>query len=438
MRLWNLEPTAGRTLLLAVALLVGGCRSAARRHDDAEVRRHAEAAHKAFAAGHELDAIKRYRRAVRRAWAIDDAVLIGRNAYNLAAAHAGIGRFDEARDWLAEARAEMSRAGQDTMQVQILAANIARQQGLWYEAQTITATVARAVHIDRQKTSHCPANRGSRHTGRKVAYRANAVEEGNASAFARLLGKLESDKRKSPQDRHEYVQKRLDRRASEVQVHLLRAQLAADRLDLRTAEDELDAARRKLRPRVNRAVASEVERVAGRILVLAGRFGPAAARFDDEARLLRQAESYRGIPVAYQSSAEAYEMAGLEGMAVDRYVRAARMLYARDAVLPALRCIDRALPLAMMTGNRELQGRLAVVFNEIARTVEARDSHDKKKTAPAEPIDPPAESAWHDLPELRYENTPTVDPATASPPALIRPSGQSHSRMVLPEDRDPR
>ena len=403
---------AGCALLLVMGLACG-CRTTGGAADDAEVRRHAEAAHKAFSNGYEEDAIRRYRRAVRRAWAIDNATLIGRHAYNLAAAYAAVGRYGEARDWLAEARAEMIRAGDDALKTHILEAHVARQQGFLFEARSITDTVARAVHADGGrlgigKHKQCTAGGARTNGGCRAAGGWHADHAESGGPLKALARRLESIEPKQPEERHDHARKKLEKRTSEVQVHLLRAELAADQFDLQTANEELSAARRKMRPRMDRAVAAELQRVTGRVEMLSGRYGPAGARFDDEARLLRLAKSYRGIPQAYRSAAEAYEMAGLFGMAVDRYVRAARMLYARETFLPALWCIDRALPLAL--GNRELEGRLAVVFHEIAHAVEERsaESNQSEPThtvpstdSPHEPIHPmPERPAPHNGPDL--------------------------------------
>jgi len=421
-------PTGGRILdrvptswwISCLILIVGiaGCRSAAKKNEDSEVRRHAEAAHKAFSIGYDETAVVRYRRAVRRAWAIDDARLIGRHAYNLAAANAAMGHFREARDWLAEARVELTRAGEDTLKTQVLQAHIARQQGFFDEAYALTVAVERAVEADEKCRAKCKKKRSEcehcNHEGDTTF--------AGVTSVAAVISHFEYRERKQPEDRRDHAQSTLEKRASEIQVHLLRALLAADQMDLATASDQVAAARRKLRPRVDHAVAAEVERVEGRILALAGEYGPAAARFDEEARRLRMAESYREIPMAYRSAAEAYEMAGLMGMAVDRYIRAARMLYAREAFLPALWCIDRALPIALSGLSPDLEGRLALVFNEIARAVEATAPRDRRKVD-GEPVDPLPPGAWQEVPDMFYdrESEPPQEPVES---LILPPTGE--------------
>ena len=353
------------TAALVALAAMGGCRSTSRRDEgDAEVRRHAEAARLAFAEGADTEAIDRYRLAVRRAWLLDDPVQIGTNAYNLAATLAAVSRYAEARDWLREARAELVRAGRDPANVQILEAKIARQQGAFFEAVAISDSVHRAVHVPGGERPNSSL-RAAAHKPHQIGAASYVHGQGGLIPLSDLPKRL-SDRRR----RKRRSSKHQDRAAAEVQLHLLWASLAMDQADLDRAAEEIETARRYMARVRDLAVHAELERVAARLLLFEGRPLDAAARFDAEAELLRHGESYREIPAAYEAAGGAYESAGVFDLAAERYVRVARILYALDELTAALLFIDRAFPLAEVTGDVDLLGRVSIVFNEAARAVE--------------------------------------------------------------------
>lgn len=388
---------------IVLLMLLTGCRSSRRRDEtDAEIRRHADAARTAFVEGIDDRAIDRYRKAVRRAWLIDDHQQIGVQSYNLAMALASVGRLGEARDWLGESRAALSRIGKDVTKVQLLEAKIARQQGLPYEAEAMTDMVARAVYLASRHHDH----HGPQHAGHKMCvtlpHDPHHVPPTPLVACRHL-----ADRVAKRRECHPRYQKRTITRAAGVEVALIRAELACDEMDLARAAAELAEAEQQVRRVRDLALHAEVERVGGRLLLLQGLPLAAAARFDTEAELLRQAESYRQIPMAYETAGEAYALSGLLDVAADRFIRAAAMLYARGDQVAALWMIDRALPLAEASGSVDIQGRIAIVFAEIFRAIEdqrPREETDRPRAEDAEPVEP-----W----PSELEDSPPAPPAEA-------------------------
>lgn len=358
---------AERLIVLALVLLLAatGCRGRGATRQDAEIRRQTTAGGTAYAEGHDVEAVSRYQRALKRAWAIDDPIEIGSNAYNLAICLAAVGYVPEARDWLREARAELRRAGQDESAVWLLDAELARQEGLLVEAETISAAVGTTLRRgERRPTAR---NVVFEHEGHLIEPPPDDRERRRGwtdSAAYQLASRL-----KEATNRRERVEERRDELGSTAHWHLLNANLALDWGDFERADRELVVAEQLVRRLDEAALAAEAARVRGRWLVEQGDLLSAALRFDYEAEALRRAGHYREIPRAVENAGMAYEGAGLILPAAERYHRVARILFGRDELIGSLMFIDRAVPLAEMSGDGDIQGRLAVLFKAVSETV---------------------------------------------------------------------
>ena len=114
----------------ALLLVVAGCRGAAssRQSMDSTLERHVRNASDAFREGQIERSTSEYRRALHRAWAMDDPYESGAGAYNLAASLLSASQTDQAKDWLLDARVEFQRAGSSAGNVWLLEAKIAQQE----------------------------------------------------------------------------------------------------------------------------------------------------------------------------------------------------------------------------------------------------------------------------------------------------------------------
>jgi len=409
-RAWNWLP-------LLLLFLVGiGCRSNPNRESaiDTQVRRHADAARIAFSEGADAEALERYRLAVKRAWTLDEPIDVGRSAYNLAACLASVGHWAEARDWLAEARADLWRGGQSLREAWLLEAKIARQQGLLDESAAIAdvlldkhpgPAIRRVCHHDGPAEtppglppppSHlCCARFDSQSLAREKAQRlANRCRE--KQRYSR------------PKENH----------STDVQVHLLQANLACDMGDLETAQAELALARALLCASTNPSVRAEACRASARIWLLAGEPLEAGRDFDREAELMRLGKHYREIPYALYDAAEAYASAELAPEAADRYLRTARTMYARDAYLDALIIIDEGLPWVEMSANPDLEGRMAVLFREVAVAVEKAAEKDRRRNRSGRPTNMESVPAGTPTPNTD-DSVPTVPGPVERLPEII-------------------
>lgn len=392
-------------LVCGCLTLIVGCRGGAQtKQVDSQIEQQAKAAVEAYAEGKDDVAILRYRRALKRAWALDDPVEIGSNAYNLAACLASVGWYEAARDCLAESRAELHRAGHSEADAWLLEAKIARSQGLTEEAYVITEGLKETL----------PRPKLIQHASFEKHDEPCCEEESIDDDRHPLIERLR--KRKHEGHDRPHAEKRQEIRASTVALHLFRAQLACDARDLDTAEQELATAERAARHLKDDEVPrAEMLQVRARILLLSMQPAAAALRLDAEADLLREAGHYREIPLALTSAAEAYLMAGDLVAASERFHRVARMLYGRDDLIAAIHFIDRAVALADATEDGDLQARLALVFHEVDSAWEASRQRQAERRRQPEVQTPPAEEVA--VPPADAESPSTLYvPEEASPP----------------------
>lgn len=420
-------------LLCAAALT--GCRSNKNDDEDRIVRRNADKGRTEFYNGDDPKSIRDYLLAVRRAWLIDDPEQISYEAYNLAAVMASVGAYAEARDWLCEARAEARRADLNEAEIWLLDAKCARQMGQLQAAAQMTEYAAcqaalRHKHWRRDGSKvDTPATSGP--LGKAVAKADEHRNWWHKTAAAIVPG------HETAKEAERDVEQR---QAARAQVALLRANLACDTSDLDAARAELRAVRRQLPLVANQAVHAEAERVEGRIQLISMQPQAAGQQFDLEADLLRKAEVFREIPYASFDAGECYEMAGETWMAADRYLRAARMLYACEAWTDAEMTLEQALMLIDQCGDGELAARARVVYMQLLIAIDREARKEKpparRQPTPAAPKPSPTTAPgpadnlpWP--PDGEAETLPPGGPPT--PPAVpLQPPPQRPAPAVQP------
>jgi len=121
-----------KALIALTVLMLAGCassRTATVPPKDKELSQASNIARAAFEDGATARAIDLYRKALNRAYAMDDATEIGNAAYNLALCHTLVGQLDRASAAMIEARAAFERSGSIPADVLLLEATIAQRQG---------------------------------------------------------------------------------------------------------------------------------------------------------------------------------------------------------------------------------------------------------------------------------------------------------------------
>jgi len=112
--------------------------------EDKELARTSHLARVAFAEGATVKARDLYRKALNRAYAMDDATEIGNTAYNLALCQLLLGQLDQANTSLTEAKAAFERSGSPPADVLLLEATIAQRQGQSEQALSLADRVLSA------------------------------------------------------------------------------------------------------------------------------------------------------------------------------------------------------------------------------------------------------------------------------------------------------
>jgi len=242
-----------------------------------------------------------YERALARARLMDDSHGIADAAYNLAACLTDLGQYQSARVNLSEAKAEGRRAGGRITDVLLLEAMVARLQ--------------------------------------------------NNPAEARALAEQVLQQRPPPTD------------AEVLQVRILKSELACDASNSALAAQELRGA--KDLNTFSLTLRARLAGARGRIHLLEKEWKSAAAEFDREADLMRQARRFRSMSRALQQAGGAYEAAGLNAPAADRYYRAARSLFGFGDSDDSIRLITSAISAAQKAGAADLAMRAQLLSAQI-------------------------------------------------------------------------
>lgn len=245
-----------------------------------------------------------YQQALQRARLMDVAAAIGDAAYNLAACRIRLGQLDPAHALLAEAKAEIASIHGNIADVQLVQAKLARLQG-------------------------------------------------SPDAALMFADQVLSGPGSNPSDGHR------------LEVYLLRGEIACDRKDANLAARELQTAATYADRAADTTLLAGLSRLAGRIHLLKKEPIMAAQAFDREASLLRHAEQYAQMMHALKHAAEAYLLAGNDGLAADRFFRTARSLFAQGELAAAGRLAQRSLAAAEKAGDQPAMARATALLAEI-------------------------------------------------------------------------
>lgn len=292
--------------------LLAGCGSTPpARLVDPELSRLSGAARRAFDRGEIAGASRLYRQGLRRARAMDDTVEIARLTYNLGLCLVVLEHYDEALEYLEEARAEFSREGDIPVDLEVLEAKLALRQGKLAEAE------ARA--------------------GEGLARRGSSI---------------------SPSDSLQFV--------------LIAAQIDLARNELQPARKKLEEARELFQSlsRPESMLEARLSGLEGELFSADGEFNRAGEAFDRQVDLLQEAAKYREMALALSRAGEAFGKADKPGESSDRFYRAARSLFAQGDNLTSMKIIERALAASEESGEEELRRKTVDLFEEIKQSVE--------------------------------------------------------------------
>ena len=342
---------SGCRLFAMTLVLVMGCRGSgpAPRATDTTLERHVKRANVAFAEGQIEQAIDEYRKAVRRAWAMDDPYESGTAAYNLAACLLSHAQTQQAKDWLVDARVELQRAGASVGNVLLLEAKIAQSEARFDDAMSLTRRAA-------CEAPPCPDD-----GLRTCTHYQDPCDEGCVTQIPCVGPRVE--KKRAAKD---------CAAAYQAQIHLVRARSAAEQYELARAEAELSCARDLAAEVCSDDLQAELHNVAALIHIAKGEYLQAARHLDHEAVALRRAGNYREIPNALEIASASYEQLGLFGLSADRLCRVARILYGRGEFERAWQYVQTAVPMAETACSEPTQIRLALLANEIALALTQR------------------------------------------------------------------
>lgn len=348
-------PSASWLLLFGIIAVVPiGCHSAnrARVSVDSTIGRAASSADEAFAEGQLDTALKQYRRALHRAWAIDDPVASGTIAYNLAASWLSADQTDLARDWLLEARSELCRGGNSTANVWLMESKIALQQCRFDDAR---------LYIGRAEGTEPPCGDGSRQCG---CCRTDPCSESCLKGVP-VLGPHLSEKRGKRQCKRDF----------QTQVSLAKARLAAEQYDIPQAMQHFRNACENAKHVCSEDLQAELHNVAALIHLANGQHFQAACHFDAEAKHLRLAGNHREIPGILELAAAAYQHSGRQRIAANRLCRVARIWLGRGHPRKAWEMLQAANEMASRIYCENTQIRLSLTASEISQVLTASDAN---------------------------------------------------------------
>ncbi|MGI9473123.1 MAG: hypothetical protein ACR2NZ_16395 [Rubripirellula sp.] len=351
------------TLWIAILATVLGCKSSGEeRTVDELVGRHAQKGSVAYAEGQVDDAIREYRRAIHRAWAIDDAYESGTNAYNLAACLFSVGRAAEARDWLLDSRVELCRAGASPGNVYLLEARIALNQSRLEDVYRLVDHAACSDAPCAGEGCECKQGPGDPCRDRcvtKIPCVGPKIKEAKATKDCE--------------------------NAFEAQVELTRARLAAEQYDIPTALRHLSRACELLQGICGHDLQADLHDVAALIHLAKGEYLQAGCHLDREAESLSCAGIYREIPATLALAAACYEQAGRADLAAKRLCRVARIWYGRGDTDRSWQHVQSASLLAETDGCEVTQVRLALLANEIAQKLSKDDDSSPENRRQSDP-----------------------------------------------------
>ena len=289
--------------------------------------------------GSTQSAMDAYLEVLYAAWATDDAEQAGSTAYHLAACHFSLGDLDTAKDWLLDARYELSRVDSPMENTWILEAKIARAE-MRYE--DIPYLLERA---ESQKPQTKPFQ---------------VVRQG-------LMDTLPEFRFTSAKMSLDLVRMRQSQRRSFVEnlpLDLIRANVAIDRGDLNTARRHLRAMKEVLDAQSQPDLQAEWHRISGELALIEQKYQIAAEHFDEEVDSLKQSKVYRDLAEVLAQSAKAYERGGILNIAADRLCRAARVHFGKGNYQAAWDLTQQAGRLSANASDAIIQVRLRLIAEQ--------------------------------------------------------------------------
>lgn len=284
---------------------------------DSRLERYVTDGRRAFDEG-DLDAAeKKYRQALRRAWATDDPYESGTVAYNLAAALTSRGAYDVAADWLVDARIELCRAGTSTGNTWLLSAKIAMAQERFDDAARFVDYAAMTCPPCEIVDTCCLCGPSG-----------ECCDDSCRDCCIVRLPCLADDV-----ERNRQIEE--CEQAYRTRIELARARLAARQLDLGGAKQHLACACELSKELCDFSLHADRHDVAAVVHDLEANFVHAGAHRDREVTLLRCIGQYREIPDVLDAAAESYLNAERLDLAIDRMIRSARILFARGELQQA-------------------------------------------------------------------------------------------------------
>ena len=286
---------------------------------------------------------------------MDDPVESGNGAYNLAACMVSSSRIPEAKDWLVDARVELSRARMSQGNVWLMEAKIAQDRGRFDEA---------SIYLRRAACSSVPCDEEE-----CLCAPGDPCEQGCAAQIP-CVGKHITEKAEERDCEDGY----------KAQVHLGRARWYAEQYDLANARCHFAQACELAEHVCDYALQAQLQNVAAMIQLACGKHLSAGWHLDMEAKNHRLALNYREIPGTLELAAAAYEQAGRLDLASDRLTRTARIYFGRGEVQRSWQYVKRAVPIAEASCSRSTQIRLALLAHELHQFVEESRDDDGDET----------------------------------------------------------
>ena len=303
------------------------------------------------------EATQKYLIALRRAWAIDDAYESGTSAYHLAACYYSMGEIAAAKDWLLDARSELTRANASCRNVWILEAKIARHENRYSDVSYLLNRASEEVST----TNH------------------------SDSAY---LSQIKNIAKISPVSFHESLRgfrptawTKTFWGSTDIPVIMIQASVAAERGNLSEGRKHLKAIEQLLKNSDQSDLLAEWYRISAELYLKERQFLKAAKGFDQEVHCLKSAALYRDLPVALEQCARAYQNAQNVNQAADRLCRAARLYYGRGDYQLAWQVTQQAGTLAESASDTTLRVRLGLIAEQILSELPDDQEADHQESA---------------------------------------------------------
>ncbi|MBL6724808.1 MAG: hypothetical protein ISQ09_06950 [Rubripirellula sp.] len=278
-----------------------------------------------------------YLEVLKRSWEIDDPYESGTAAYHLAACHFSLGEIDVAKDWLIDARYELTRANASCKNVWLLDAKIARSEKRYAD---VAYSLQRATSESKEETlrADLPIPRLKQLSEIRLSGSSNAVAKVRISS---LRGNRDNQ--------------------IDLPVLLIQASVAVEREELAKAIELLNVAEKLLRSAERLDLKAEWHRISAEYSLASDQIRLAAKHFDQEIECLKESGLYLDIPDALSQSSQAYERERKFDIAADRLCRAAKLYFGRSEYQLAWNTTQEAGRLSKLARDATIQVRLALV-----------------------------------------------------------------------------